>query len=337
MPNTIHQDEGRPIVNSNDHDSPAESRASGVLNLTHLRTLVAVVQEGHLTRAAERLRISQPAASHHLRSLEQQFGLPLFTRTPQGVVPTAAGLQLSEQAARLLASSLELLSTASELRASASGRIAIGTIEDPSVHAALPSLIKWFHEHYPLIELSIESRNSSSIRQGILTGEINAGFYVSCTNEANLREYEIGQRELVVVAPQSWRERVATATWPELAKLPWVMTTTGSAHSEITAQLFRSHNITIRPALEVNTERLLRAMVSQGVGLGFTRREFAEAEQARGAFFIVPISVHRTTMHFAYARSAETDPLIQILSRGLATVLPVAERLIPSTAKPAEK
>lgn len=78
-------------------------------------------------------------------------------------------------------------------------------------------------------------------------------------------------------------------------------------------------------------------MVSQGVGLGFTRREFAEAEQARGAFFIVPISVHRTTMHFAYARSAETDPLIQILSRGLATVLPVAERLIPSTAKPAEK
>ncbi|WP_314796458.1 LysR family transcriptional regulator substrate-binding protein [Bordetella pertussis] len=236
-----------------------------------------------------------------------------------------------------LASSLELLSTASELRGSASGRIAIGTIEDPSVHAALPSLIKWFHEHYPLIELSIESRNSSSIRQGILTGEINAGFYVSCTNEANLREYEIGQRELVVVAPQSWRERVATATWPELAKLPWVMTTTGSAHSEITAQLFRSHNITIRPALEVNTERLLRAMVSQGVGLGFTRREFAEAEQARGAFFIVPISVHRTTMHFAYARSAETDPLIQILSRGLATVLPVAERLIPSTAKPAEK
>ncbi|WP_314796371.1 LysR family transcriptional regulator [Bordetella pertussis] len=90
-------------MNSNDHDSPAESRASGVLNLTHLRTLVAVVQEGHLTRAAERLRISQPAASHHLRSLEQQFGLPLFTRTPQGVVPTAAGLQLSEQAARLLA------------------------------------------------------------------------------------------------------------------------------------------------------------------------------------------------------------------------------------------
>ncbi|WP_331711648.1 LysR family transcriptional regulator [Bordetella parapertussis] len=323
-------------MNSNDHDSPAESRASGVLNLTHLRTLVAVVQEGHLTRAAERLRISQPAASHHLRSLEQQFGLPLFTRTPRGVVPTAAGLQLSEQAARLLASSLELLSTASELRGSASGRIAIGTIEDPSVHAALPSLVKWFHEHYPLIELSIESRNSSSVRQGILTGEINAGFYVSCTSEANLREYEIGQRELVV-APQSWRERVATATWPELAKLPWVMTTTGSAHSEITAQLFRSHNITIRPALEVNTERLLRAMVSQGVGLGFTRREFAEAEQARGAFFIVPISVHRTTMHFAYARSAETDPLIQILSRGLATVLPVAERLIPSTAKPAEK
>ncbi|XUH14961.1 LysR family transcriptional regulator [Bordetella pertussis] len=298
-------------MNSNDHDSPAESRASGVLNLTHLRTLVAVVQEGHLTRAAERLRISQPAASHHLRSLEQQFGLPLFTRTPQGVVPTAAGLQLSEQAARLLASSLELLSTASELRGSASGRIAIGTIEDPSVHAALPSLIKWFHEHYPLIELSIESRNSSSIRQGILTGEINAGFYVSCTNEANLREYEIGQRELVVVAPQSWRERVATATWPELAKLPWVMTTTGSAHSEITAQLFRSHNITIRPALEVNTERLLRAMVSQGVGLGFTRRRIRRGRA--GARRVFHRSDQRAPHHHAFRlraqrRNGPSDP-----------------------------
>src|SRR3546814_2839895 len=109
-----------------------------MLNLTHLRTLVAVVQEGHLTRAAERLHISQPAASHHLRSLEQQFGLPLFTRTPRGVVPTAAGLQISERAAQLLGSSLELLSIASQLRGSASGRLAIGNIEDPPVTAALP-------------------------------------------------------------------------------------------------------------------------------------------------------------------------------------------------------
>lgn len=135
------------------------------------------------------------------------------------------------------------------------------------MHAALPSLIKWFHEHYPLIELSIESRNSSSIRQGILTGEINAGFTFHARMKPTCASTKSDSANWWWW-PQSWRERVATATWPELAKLPWVMTTTGSAHSEITAQLFRSHNITIRPALEVNTERLLRAMVSQESGWG---------------------------------------------------------------------
>src|SRR5690606_17339909 len=93
------------------------------MDLTQLRTFVAVAQEGHLTRAAERLHISQPAASAHIRALESFFELQLFTRTNRGLELTVAGQRLAEGAGRVLGSTLELTSLARELRGGKVGRL----------------------------------------------------------------------------------------------------------------------------------------------------------------------------------------------------------------------
>ena len=291
-----------------------------MFNLTHLRTLVALVQEKHLTRAADRLNISQPAASHHLRLLEQQFGLRLFTRTPRGIFPTAAGLQLATGAERLLSSSLELISLASELRGTPTGRLVIGIIEDAPVYACLPELVLWFGEQYPNIELCIESRNSLSVRHGILTGELTAGFFISSADDAQMRSYDLGMREFVVIAPKSWQKRVETALWQELASMPWVTTQQGSAHSDITDQVSRTHNVTLRRVLQVSNERLLQLMVANGIGLGFIRRETANKALDQGEICIIAHHHYATKMKFAHARSVESDLLVQILVRGLMEV-----------------
>lgn len=73
------------------------------LELRHLRMVLAVVEEGSLTRAAARLRVAQPSLSAAVARLERRLGGPLFVRSAQGATPTAAGVVLAEHARRILA------------------------------------------------------------------------------------------------------------------------------------------------------------------------------------------------------------------------------------------
>ena len=68
-----------------------------------LECLVAIVDHGSLTRAASRLRISQPALSHQIAALERELGTPVMERLPRGVRPTAAGLAAAAEARIALA------------------------------------------------------------------------------------------------------------------------------------------------------------------------------------------------------------------------------------------
>ena len=86
------------------------------IDLVQLRTIVAVAEEQHLTRAAERLFISQSAASAHVRALEDQLDTQLFVRTNRSLELTRAGQLLARKAKALLNEEAQFTSFARELR-----------------------------------------------------------------------------------------------------------------------------------------------------------------------------------------------------------------------------
>lgn len=290
-------------------------------DLSQLRTFVAVVQEGHLTRAAERLHMSQPTASNHIRALEREFEVQLFHRHTRGLEATAAGRRLADVAARILGDSAELVSLARSLQGKPSGRLLIGTIEDRDVLAQLPVLTQWVRERYPLVELGFESRNSLAIRQGIATGELDAGFFVAAAVPTDMVGFEVKRLEFVVAGPSSWAERLGCADRAALAAMPWVATPPGTSNAELAQRLFAPLGLQARETAVVSNDTLLRAMVRGGIGIGFILRELAEKGVGDGSFTIVPGTWSTTGLQFGYARVRQTDPLLELLSTGLREVL----------------
>src|SRR5690242_17984722 len=119
------------------------------MELRHLRCFLAVAEEGHVTRAAERLGIQQPPLSRTVKSLESEIGERLFVRTPRGVELTEAGTAFYQGASAILASlenSVELTrSTARGER----GRIRVGVTPTGPFVSFVPDCLAGFRKTYP--------------------------------------------------------------------------------------------------------------------------------------------------------------------------------------------
>ncbi len=124
------------------------------LEVRHLRLVSAIAEEGTMTRAAQRLHLTQSALSHQLRDAEERLGTKLFLRTKRKMIPTPPGEWLLESARRLLA---ELERTESAIRRAAAGEEGVLRLatECYTCYHWLPSRLARFRQKFPKVELSI--------------------------------------------------------------------------------------------------------------------------------------------------------------------------------------
>ena len=111
------------------------------MELYQLRTFLTVADEGHLTRAAEKLFTSQPAVSTQVRALEDELGVKLFERSSRGMTLTAAGFALQEQARKIVNAARDCMfrSMTDPMSARTMIRIALTTTAPPSSSLASSS------------------------------------------------------------------------------------------------------------------------------------------------------------------------------------------------------
>src|SRR5690348_16077344 len=96
------------------------------MELRHFRYVVAVAEERHLTRAAERLGIQQPPLSQQIRALEAELGVQLFRRKPRGMEPTQAGAALAEEGRAILARAEHAAAAARRTARGDAGKLGLG-------------------------------------------------------------------------------------------------------------------------------------------------------------------------------------------------------------------
>jgi len=282
------------------------------MELYQLRSFAAIAEFGHLTRAAEKLHISQPALSAQIKALEEELGVALFERSASGMALTVKGQRLLPQAEKVLAAAQGLRAEARALKGEVAGRARIGTVADPEV-IRIGELMATTVERYPLLQIELHQAVSGEAFEQVRAGELDASFYfgeLTHPTVAGLRIREIVYR---VVAPASWRDRVAAAGWSEIAALPWIRTPSISTHNQLMTQLFREHDVTLTRVVEADQESLLSSLVASGVGLALMREDVAHEKESAGELCVWKKAQATTTLWFIYSAARTHDPVIAAL------------------------
>jgi DNA-binding transcriptional LysR family regulator len=180
------------------------------MELRHLRYFIAVAEEGHITRAAERLGIQQPPLSQQIRALETELDVQLFRRKPRGMELTEAGRALLTDARAVLAHVEHALATTRRTARGEQGRIAVGFTNSAPFHPFVPRAIRVFRETYPLVSFVLEEGSTSELVEALERGTIDAAFIRSPVGDAvGLTVDPLLEEDMVVALPVAHQLSVA--------------------------------------------------------------------------------------------------------------------------------
>lgn len=282
------------------------------MELYQLRSFAAVAEAGHLTRAAEKLHISQPAVSAQIKALEDELEVALFERTPSGMVLTPAGGRILADAVKILAAAQALRNNATALKGKVTGTVRVGTLSDPEF-IRVGEFLNATVERHPLLQVELHHEVSGAAFAKVRDGELDAGFYFG--ELAHPAVGGLGLRGMTyrIAAPAAWASRVGSADWARIATLPWVITPAISTHHQLVRKLFDKHGIAPTKVVEADQEFVIANLVASGVGVSLIREELALAMQKAGEVCLWGEVRLDTTLWFIYALERENDPAIHAL------------------------
>ncbi len=282
------------------------------MELYLLRTFVIVAEQGHLTKAAALLHVSQPAVSGQIKALEEQLELKLFERGPGGVRLTKAGEALLPHAQAVVRQAADFRKAAKALEGHLTGKARVGTILDPA-GIRLGPLVSALFERHPWLDLALQHGISTWVTEGVSNGSLDAGFSLGAGFHANVRVVALAELPYKVIAPSAWKERLEGADLAGIAALPWVRPPRHSPHQQMLDSLFEPLRLHLATVVEADQESSISTLVKAGIGLGLMREDLARAAAQAGEVQIWEGATPVTPLSFLYARGRDNDPVISAL------------------------
>jgi len=145
------------------------------VELRHVRYFVAVAEELHFGKAAEKLHLAQPPLSRQIRQLEHELGVELFTRTKRRVALTHAGTVFLDEGRRLLADAEHAALAARKAALGETGSLSIGFVSS-TAYVFLPRILRAFRDRFPGVDLALHEMTSGEQRDALLEKRIQVGF-----------------------------------------------------------------------------------------------------------------------------------------------------------------
>ncbi len=228
-----------------------------VVDLRSLRYFVAVAEERHIGRAANRLHMTQPPLSRAIRQLEDELGVILFERTPKGVDLTPAGTVLYNETGALLAQTERIRSRVTD--AAGAATLSVGTLADAAEHVG-GRLVPLFRARHPHVNVTIHESDLSDPTAGLRTGLVDVAMTRTPFDDTGISTHILRSVPVGVVMrdddPLAHRASVSSADLAgrRWVRLPhgtdpvWTAYWTGSGHDD-TSPIMRTIQECLQAAL----------------------------------------------------------------------------------------
>jgi len=168
------------------------------LEVRHFRLIQAIAQEGAMTRAAQRLHLTQSALSHQLTGLEAGLGMPLFQRIPRGMRLTAAGERLRASGQTVLREIADAQQQIRSLANDESGTLRLST-ECYTCYHWLPAKIRNFQAKHPRVDLRIVVEATRHPLEALGAGQLDVAIVTGYPSRAGFRVHPLFDDELVAI------------------------------------------------------------------------------------------------------------------------------------------
>lgn len=245
------------------------------MELTPLKYFAAVAAEGHMTRAARALGVTQPALSASLAKLEREVGAPLLTRTGRGVELTDAGRVFLAHAGEALREAEAGVRAVREVMGLERGSIRVGA-GATAVHALIPPVVSAVLRKHPNLRFYVREAGSGRVAADVASGELDLGIVTLPVPPALAGELTMSplvEDELRLIVPPGHRlESKRSFRFAELSGEPMVAFEAGSAVREVVERAAASAGVELRVVMELRSIESIKRMVSAGIGLGLVSR-----------------------------------------------------------------
>lgn len=282
------------------------------MELRHLRYFVAVAEEQNVTRAAARLRVSQPPLTRQIHDLEAELGVALFTRSGKRIRLTEAGRVFLEEVRASLQRVEEAVQAVRAVAAGADGELHLGYAPTPTLEI-LPRILKALHQHLPGVRVILHDHSSPEMLAGLREDRLHAALMMQPSNQAArgiqfepLKSYAVG----VAVTPAHPFARRRRVTVEQVCSEPIIVYCRKEYpdYQEFIGRSLGSQARKLRVAEECGSGTSLAAAVQSGKGICICASIFATATGRRLTFLPLHPRPPRAVVGIAH-RSRGSDPL----------------------------
>jgi DNA-binding transcriptional LysR family regulator len=238
------------------------------MEIDQVETFLAVATFGGFHRAAEALRISQPAVSARIKALEESLAVKLFSRSRGGLIVSDAGRIFRPHAELLLRTAAMARQAVHDSQPASGTPFQIAAALSISVYF-LPDVLKRFQRLHPNVIISIRTGHSKEVLDMVLAGEAEIGLARSL-HHPEVETVSLRDDPLRLVAhPKRGPKHSRRALLEQVASWPLIFYERGSSDWTLTHSLFRTSGLVPNIALEVDSIETAKRMVERGLGLSF--------------------------------------------------------------------
>ncbi|MFF2993700.1 LysR family transcriptional regulator [Streptomyces sp. NPDC057950] len=253
------------------------------MELRHLQHFVAVAEDQHFTRAAERLMVSQSGLSSSIRALERELQAPLFVRTTRRVTLTEAGRALLGEAERVLAQVRAAHDAVAAVQGLLRGTLSLGT-EQCIAGVRVAKLLTAFRRRHPDVEIRLRQAGSGALAEEVAAGRLDLAFAVKTQPDSDqLRSVPLTSEPMTVLChPTHHLATSAVVTPEELGGEAFVDFHPDWGPRRITDAAFAAAGVRRTVTLEVSDVHSLLELVDEGLGIAVVPRHFGLKREAGG-------------------------------------------------------